>query len=174
MAITSTDIQTALANEARRQELRQKLAGLRGGADATASLMQRIMSLNNDQQKQIQDTSNTLIAFEAGAAPGVTQDFGPKSTITQMIETERYAAKAAVVDFVKNNPTTATEEQAVAAWNQAGLATHPEFTQIIQDGYVMGALYRANLVSAGLIANNSWTAFRDWVSATPVASILAL
>lgn len=173
MATSTTDIQTALANDARRSELRQKIASLRGGVDATASLLQRISSLNTDQQLQLQDAVNTLASFEAGAGPGVTDDFGPKSSVTQMIEAERYAGMAAVITFIKSNPSC-TVDDAAPQWSAAALASHPTFPLLIQDGHVMATLYQANLVSAGAITENSWAAFRDWVAATPTDTIMAM
>lgn len=170
---TPADIQTALANEARRSELRQKIASLRGGVDATASLLQRISSLNTDQQMQLQDAVSTLAAFEAGAGPGVTDDFGPKSSVTQMIESERFAAMSAVITFVQANPAC-SEDDAAAQWATAGLASHPSFPMLIQDGQVISALYRANLLAEGVIAENTWAAFRDWVAATPSNIIMAM
>lgn len=171
--MANTDIQMALANEARRSELRQKVASLRGGMDATASLLSRISSLNNDQQIQLTETLATLASFESGAGPGVTSDFGRKSTITQMVEAERFAAKAAVVDLVKLNPAT-TEDEAGVEWNRAGIETHPDFPFILQDAKTFSALYRVNLMAAGIIEQNTWEAQRDWICATPKEEILAM
>lgn len=168
-----TDIQNALANEARRSELRQKVASLRGGVDATASLLQRISSLNTDQQQQLQEALNTLASFEAGAGPGVTDNFGPKSSVTLMIEAERNAGMAAVIAYIKANPTC-TVDDAAAQWSSAAIASHPAFPTLIQDGHVMASLYQTNLVTSGTIAENSWGAFRDWVAATPTDTITAM
>lgn len=168
MAIT--DVQTALANEARRQELRQKIAGLQGSMNATASFVQRLNSVNSDAQISLASAQDELIALEAGAGPGITDDFGPKSIITQLVETERFAAKSATIDYVKANPTC-TEADAAQAWDAAALASHPDFTQVIQSGLVMSALYRANLVKANLLAENTWEAHRTLILNTDKATL---
>lgn len=174
MADTSTtDVQTALANEARRNELKTRIASLQGGANATASLVALLTSMNSDSAIQLGQAQGELAALEAGAGPGITADFGEKSSITQMIENERWAAKSAVIDFVKLNPTCA-EEAADTVWNAAGVATHPDFPTCIQDGLVMSALYRGNLFSLGLIAEDTWEAHRDWIVATPKDTIMGL
>lgn len=167
-----TDVQTALANEARRSELRQKKAGLQGGADAIAALMQRSSSLLNDLQLQLSDTTSELESFEQGAGPGVTADFGPKSAVTQIVETERAAAKAAVVDYVQANPAC-SEDDAAGAWNAAATAA-TGLTVVLQDAKSMSFLYRSRLAAAGLIAESTWEAHRDWICATPKATILTM
>lgn len=168
--MATTDVQTALANEARRQELRQKIAGLVGSMNATASAVQRLNSVNSDSQISLSAAQDELAALEAGAGPGITADFGPKSIITQMVETERFAAKDAAIDYIKANPTC-SEADAAAAWNNAALASHPEFTQVIQDGLVMSALYRVNLVKANLIPDNTWESHRAFIINTAKATI---
>lgn len=170
---TTQEIQTALANEARRQELKQKAAKEQGSVDATASLIQRLSMLNNDAQIALSNTRAELTALEQGAGPGVTADYGPKSTVSQLLETERFAAKEAVVDYVKANPEC-TEADANVAWETAAVATHPAFPLVLQPGLVFSALYRANLRAAGLIMEDSWEAHRQWILNTPKAVILTL
>jgi hypothetical protein len=171
--MSNIDIQTALANEARRQELRSSIAELKGRMDATASAVQRLNSVNSDSQIALTEKQAELAALEAGAGPGITADYGPKSTITQLIEKERFAAKSATIDFVKANPAC-TEADAAAAWNQAALASHPEFASVIQDGMIMSALYRGNMVAAGLITENTWEAHRQFILNTPVDTLNTL
>jgi TolA-binding protein len=166
----TTDIQTVFANEARRQELRQKIAGLQGSINATASAVQKLNSVNSDSQISLTEAQSELVALELGAGPGVTADFGPKSIITQMVETERFAAKDATIDYVKANPTC-TEADASAAWNAAALASHPDFGKVIQDGMVMSALYRANMLKGGVISEDTWEAHRAFILNTDKAVI---
>jgi hypothetical protein len=171
MAIT--DVQTALANEARRQELRTKVAGLQGSMDATASAVQKLNSVNSDNAIVLVAVKAELAALEAGAGPGVTENFGPKSVVTQMVEQERFAAKSATVDFVKANPAC-SEDEAYAVWQAAALAAHPTFLLVIQDGLVMAKLYRANLLKVGLIDEDTWAAHRQWIIVTPKTLIESL
>ena len=160
--MASIDVQTALANESRRQELKQKIAGLQGSMNATASIVQRLNSVNNDDGIALRSAREELEALEAGAGPGVTADYGPKSSVTQLVEAERFAAKDAAIDYIKANPEC-TEDEAAQAWNDAALASHPNFPLVIQDGKVMSMLYRLNLVKAGLIPDNSWESHRAFV-----------
>ena len=164
MAIT--DVQTALANEARRQELKQQIAGLQGSMNATASAVQKLNSVNSDNAIALAHAQAELSALDQGAGPGITADFGPKSTVTQLIEVERFAAKDAVIDYVKANPTC-SENDADNAWRAAAMASHPEFPMVIPDGLVMSQLYRANLLKAGLIGEDSWAAHRQWMLNNP-------
>lgn len=160
--MNTIDIQTALANESRRQELRQRIANLQGSMNATASVVQRLNSVNSDAQISLQASQDELIALESGAGPGVTADYGPKSIITQMVETERFAAKDAVIDYIKANPEC-SEADAVTAWDTAALASHPEFPQVVQPALVMSALYRANLLKANLIPDDTWESHRAFI-----------
>lgn len=168
--MSAIDIHTALANEARRQELKQKVARLTGSINATASIVQRLNSVNSDDRIALDSARDELAALEVGAGPGVTADYGPKSIVTQLVETERFAAKSASIDFIKDNPEC-TEEEVDAVWSAAALESHPEFPFVIQNGLVMSALYRANLLSAGLIPENTWEAHRTFILNTPKATI---
>jgi hypothetical protein len=169
----ATDIQTALANEARRQELRAKIANLTGAIGATASVINKLSSVNSDTTVMLTEAKSQLTTLEAGAGPGITDDFGEKSTITQLLEAERAAAKSAAIDFVKGNPN-ATEDQAADAWNQAAIATHPYLQLPLQPGIAMGRLFRVNLLKMNLIASDTWEAQRAWILATSKDAILAI
>jgi hypothetical protein len=170
---TATDIQTAFANEARRQEKRLKIAALQGAMNATASAVQKLNSVNSDAQIMLAQAQAELSALEAGAGPGITADYGPKSIVTQMVEIERFASKDAVIAFVKANPDC-SEEEALAQWDAAALASHPDFPMVIQSGAAMAALYRANLLKARLITENTWEAHRQWILVTPTEVIETL
>lgn len=170
---TTEEIQTALANEARRQELRAKIANLQGSIDATSSVVQRLNSVNSDAQVSLSDAQSQLATLEAGAGPGVTADYGPKSVITQLVESEREAAKSAAIDYVKANQTCA-EADAAKAWDDAALASHTDFTMVIQTGAVMLPLYRANMAKAAVIPDSTWESQRTWVINTDKAAIMAM
>lgn len=162
-----------IANEARRQELRIAIAKLTGAMDVTASVQQRLATLNNDKAIERDEKLSELASLEAGAGPGIMADFGRKSAITQLIEAEREAAKSAAIDYVKANPEC-TEDAAGQAWDEAALAAHPDFAQVIQHGTVMLALYRANMAKANMIPDTTWESQRAWVLATDKAEIMGM
>lgn len=171
--MSTLDIQYALANEARRNELRQRTASLRGEIKATASAVSRLSSINNDASEQLRIAQAELTALEAGAGPGITDDFGSKSSVTRALEAEREAAKSACIDFVKVNPTC-TEEQALTAWDEGAVFSHPEFAGVYQSGLALSQFYRQRLLAAGLITDATWEQHRDWIAATPKDTIMGL
>jgi len=171
--MATSDVQTALANEARRSELRQKIAQLKGSMGATASAVQRLTSMNNDDALVLADAQSELASLEAGGGPGVTDSFGPKSVVTQLIEVERLAAKSACIDYIKANPEC-SEQDAADAWNTAALASHPNFQMVIQDGLVMSTLYRNNMVSNKVIQDNTWETQRQYIIMTDKQTMLDL
>lgn len=164
MALTE-DMQAWLANDARAQQLRARIANLQGKADATASAIQKLNSINNDTAILLLEAQAQLAAIQTGAGAGITADFGPKSIVGQLLELERFAAKDAVIDYVKANPAC-SEDDANAVWHDAAIASHPSFGLVLQDGLVMAKLYRANLLKVGLIAEDSWEAHRAFILAT--------
>jgi ankyrin repeat protein len=171
---TVSDVQIALTNEARRTELKTKLAGLQGAMDATASVVSRLSMLNNDTAIQFNAAQAELAALEVGAGPGITADFGPKSVITQFLETEREVAKAACVAYIKANPSC-TESAAATAWDQAAAANNASTINMsVQSGLAMGRLYARNLAAQGLAPDSTWGSFRAWVIATPTDVIMAV
>jgi len=169
----ATDIQIALANEARRQALKLKAAMLNGKMGATAQAVSRLSVLNSDAERELTAINAELAALELGAGPGVTADFGEKSTVTQLLESERAAAKEACIDFVKANPTC-TEQEAADAWDAAAVASHAAVLDLpIQSGLAMGRLYQKNLFAAALIVSPTWEEQRAWIIATPKEAIMS-
>jgi len=81
MATMDLTIQTALANEARRTELKQKVAKMQGLVEAQANLATLLSSNCGDSQRRLQSAQNELTALEGGAGPGITDDFGYKADI---------------------------------------------------------------------------------------------
>lgn len=163
---------TALANEARRQELGKKVARLRGEADATASIASIASRTNTDALRRLQSAQDELAALEAGAGPGLTDEFGERSSVDLLLRTERFAGKAASVDYVKANPECA-ESDAIAAWDEAAKAA-TGLPLVIQGPGALGALYRQNLMQAGLIQEPTWEAQRAWILATPAETVMGL
>lgn len=71
--------QIALANEARRIELKQKVAKLQGLAEAQSQFATLASTSCGDSGRRLQAALNELTALEAGAGPGLTDDFGLKA-----------------------------------------------------------------------------------------------
>ncbi|SRR6266568_4246561 len=172
--MATTDVQTALANEARRQELRAQVASLQGQAKATAMLAEALANTNADATKQLTDARAQLTSFEAGAGPGITDDFGAYSTLEQAMRAERFAGKAAVVDHVKANPTC-SEADAELAYRTAALAARPSDRQwLLVAPASLRQEYSASLVKLGLISDTTWASWAAWIVATDRDTILGL
>lgn len=161
---------TALANEARRQELRARVAKLQGNAETQASLATLISSTNGDTNRRLQTALVELAALESGAGPGLSADFGAYSSIDQALRVERFAGKSASVDYIKANPACG-EAEAVAAWGEAGMAA-TGLSVLLQDPEALGQVYRSNLASMGLTADTSWESQRAWIVATAKSVIM--
>ena len=69
---------TALANEARRQTVKQAIAGLQARVDNASSLIGVINSTISDAQTTLTSKQQELAAIEAGAGPGVSGDWGSR------------------------------------------------------------------------------------------------
>lgn len=74
-----TATQTALANEARRNELRCKVNQIQGEVNTGANLATIISSSVGDAQRRLDAAKASLAALESGAGPGLTDDFGYKA-----------------------------------------------------------------------------------------------
>lgn len=163
-----------LTNEARRQELRAKIALLKGQMQATSSLSTALTGMNGDAAQRLSSAQGELAALEQGAGPGVTGDFGPFSATDQALRAERFAGKAAWVDYVKANPAC-IEADALPAYTAAALKARPADRQwLLHDATALRQEYSASLVRAGLIPDTTWASWRAWILATPRDVILGL
>lgn len=169
MALDTTTA-NALANEARKQEARASVAGLRAEVNAYAVLGQILSSTNGDAQRRLTNALSELAALEAGAGPGLTDEFGGRSSVDQLLRTERFAGKSAAVDFVKANPEC-LKADAIAAWEEAAKAA-TGLPLVIQSPAALGALYRQQLLANGLIQADTWEEQRAWIVATDKAVIM--
>ena len=104
------------------------------------------------------------------AAQVVAGQAGAYSSVDLMLQKERAAGKSAVIDFIKANPTC-TEDQAVAAWTPAALAATGLPTPIVPPGNYLD-LFTADLLSQGLIPDQTFASLVAWVVATPKATIM--
>jgi len=169
-----TTITTALANEARRQELRTKVATLAGQQTSNAALAQSLATQNSDLGQRLADARAQLAALEAGAGPGVTDDFGAYSTLEQAMRIERFAGKAAAVDFLKANPEAA-EADTEAVYKTAALAARPADRKwLLQDPTALRQEYAYQLMALNMIPDVSWESWRAWIVATDRETILGL
>ena len=107
---------------------------------------------------------------EAITGSVVTDGFGPYSSIDTLLRKERFAGKGASIDFIKANPEC-LEEEAEAAWTTAALAATGLPALVVQVRSY-SALYRENLVKAGLIDEPTYEAQRAWIIATPKEVIM--
>jgi hypothetical protein len=165
------EIKQAFTNEARRRELQVKIATLQGELNATASIQKQISSVNVDAGMMLSDLQAQLSALNAGAGMGMTADFGEKTLLTQLLESERKAGAQAVIELIKTNEH-ATEDEAIAAWEKAAAkATGAELC--VQRGRVISLAYRARLAQKRIIVSESWSDFAKWVFETNLNDILS-
>ena len=117
----------------------------------------------------LQVENATAIAATVESLGGL-DTVGFYSSVDRALRSERFAGKAASVDFVKANPACA-EAEAIAAWDAAGLAA-TGLPVLLQDTANLAAVYRVNLVAGGYIAEPTWEAQRAWIVATDKTIIL--
>jgi hypothetical protein len=166
-----SEVHTILANEARKTEIRQKIARFRGVLETTSSVINKLSSVNDDTTISLNRAIDELAALEMGSGPGVTDTYGPKSKLTLLLDRERLAAKEAVYELVQKNPKC-TEAEAVMAWDRAAISTHKDlFEYPLQSGSVFLRVYRTLLVKMAQIREDSWEAQRQWLAKTPRAKI---
>ena len=108
--------------------------------------------------------ADDLLALASGDASALPEVIEP-SSIDSVLRTERFAGKAACVDYVKANPTC-SEADAITAWTTAGeAATGLPF--LLQDAGNLAKVYQANLLKSGATTAATWEAQRGWLIATP-------
>lgn len=146
----------------------QSLYFLNGKEQALGSMKSRVDQLSLD-------LAAMQVANAAEKAPVVASlngldTIGQYSSIDQALRSERFAGKAASVDFIKANPTC-TEAEAVAAWDEAGKAA-TGLPVLLQNTENLAIMYRANLARAGMIPDTTWESQRAWIVATDKAVIM--
>jgi hypothetical protein len=174
MALTQEQ-QTALANEARRQELKQRVARLKGFIDAVTQFNNSAAPVINDVAVKINAAQADLTALDEGEGQGLTVDYGAYSTIEQSMRAERFAGKAAAIDYVKSNPECSLND-AVGAYVVVAMQTRPPDRQyLLQDPTSLLTEYRLNAVALGAIpAESGWEGFRQLVYATPKEVLMGM
>ena len=149
-------------------DLTLTLATLKGRTEALKEAKTAIdaagAALASLQVKAASETAATVQALNGQDTVGFY------SSVDQLLRQERFAGKAASVDFIKANPTC-TEAEAIAAWDAAGkLATG--LPVLLQDTGNLAIVYRSNLHSLGLVPDASWESQRAWIVATPKETIM--
>jgi len=176
-----------LSDEARRQLARAKVAGLKATLQAALDAGQRARpawlaadALLGAMSQAASDAQNALTVAQADLASleatskGVAADFGPYSTTDQALQRERDAGKAALIDFVKLNPTC-TEAQAIAQWKVVALAGRPADRQwLLHDPAALRQEYSANLVAMKYVADATWATFAAFIAATAKDALIAI
>lgn len=143
------DLTLTLATlKGRTEALKEAKAAIDGAGAALAAL----------QSKAATDTAETVQALRGQDTVGFY------SSVDQILRSERFAGKAASVDYIKANPTCA-EADAIAAWDAAGKAA-TGLPVLLQDTANLAIVYRANLHAMGLTPDASWESQRAWIVAT--------
>lgn len=145
-----------------------RVSATHGAITNAKALVEGVLSSLNAAQGQ---NAATLADLQASlqAAQSV---YGEYSATDQVLRTERFAGKAASIDYVKANPDC-TEDDATEAWTTAALAATGR-SKLFQDPGELGALYREQLVAAGLISEPTWEAQRAWIAATDKDAVMGL
>lgn len=149
-------------------DLTNSLAVLKGQQEslkqAKAIMDQGVASLAALQVATAQLIQTTVESLQGLDSVGIY------SSVDQVLRSERFAGKAASVDYIKANPTCA-EADAIAAWDAAGLAA-TGLPVLLQNTANLAAVYRANLHAQGLTPDASWESQRAWIIATDRTVIL--
>jgi hypothetical protein len=91
---------TALANEARRQAAKQSIADLQGRIENASSLLAIISSTVTDAQRQLATKQTELFSLEAGAGPGVSDDWGNREAFVSAYIAKCQAAGLITADML--------------------------------------------------------------------------
>ena len=124
------------------------------------------------QLTRTQSQNAATLAELTASLKATASAYGEYSAADHILRVERFAGKAASIDHVKANPNC-KEQQATKAWTDAALAATGRKT-LLQDPGELGALYREQLVAAGLIAEPTWEAQRAWIAATDKDAVMGL
>lgn len=124
------------------------------------------------QLTMTQSQNAATLAELTATLKAASSAYGEYSATDQILRTERFAGKSASIEFVKANPNC-NENQAIKAWTDAAIAATGR-SKLMQDPGELGALYREQLLAAGLIAAPTWEAQRAWIVATPKDAAMGL
>lgn len=141
--------------------LKGQSEGLKQAKEALDTCAAAVARLQVTTSQQVQATVEALNGLDS---------VGYYSSIDQVLRQERFAGKSASVDFIKANPTC-TEQQALDAWQAAGLAA-TGLPALLQNHVLLAKLYQQNLLAGGYTSEATWEAQRAWIIATPKSVIM--
>lgn len=146
------------------------LATLRGRAaalaEAKAAQDQAAATIAGLQASTAQEIAAAVASLQG------SDEVGYYSSVDQLLRRERFAGKRASLEHVHANPE-ATEKEAIKAWETAALA-ETGLSALLQDPAALGALYRANLLASGAVADTTWEAQRAWILGRTVDEAMGL
>jgi hypothetical protein len=165
--LTQSDVYTINAAEARKRDLRLEIARIKGQLDASAALSRAAAEVNSATLVKKSSLEQELARLEAaGATPGSSDDWGKYSTVEMSAQDERYYAKDKGYDWLVFNPL-ATFEETAAEFEKYMLEQRTAFGRpwLLQRGDGLIREWQANAAARGLIVEQSWPIFRDWLLA---------
>lgn len=146
------------------------LATLRGRAaalaEAKAAQDQAAATIAGLQASTAQEIASAVASLQG------SDEVGYYSSVDQLLRRERFAGKRASLEHVHANPE-ASEKESIKAWEAAALA-ETGLSALLQDAAALGALYRANLLASGAVADTTWEAQRAWILARTVDEAMGL
>ena len=146
------------------------LATLRGRAaalaEAKAAQDQAAATIAGLQASTAQEIAAAVASLQG------SDEVGYYSSVDQLLRRERFAGKRASLEHVHANPE-ASEKEAIKAWETAALA-ETGLSVLLQDPAALGALYRANLLASGAVADTTWEAQRAWILGRTVDEAMGL
>ena len=167
-----TATQEALALERKIQIYETKIAKAEGVVAGTLAAYDTLSALSTTTNADLVTYRAELAALKLGAGEGLADDFGEYSAMDQLLRVERFAGKEASIDYIQANPTC-EEAAAEAAWEKAGItATGLAALMVPVANY--SAIYRAQLLEAGLIKEATYAAQRAWILATDKDVIMGI
>ena len=162
----------AILREARLRDARAAYARAKGRLEVTCEMARTVAVENQKANADTQKAYAEIIALETDpAAAGPLSSYGQYSTVDQALRAERFLGKAASVDFVKAHPEC-TEQEAITAWEAACILEATGLPAVVQSPAILGQIYRANLLKAGLVPDATWESQRAWILATPKETIM--
>ncbi|WP_163998691.1 hypothetical protein [Pyxidicoccus caerfyrddinensis] len=164
MPLTAEEVYQRNAMEARRRELMTQLARVRGYLDASAASSKYFARINQDTQVQRDELERQLRELDAGGTAGLTDDWGKYSALELAAQEDRYAAKAGCYDWLVAHPMATLAEAAAELERlmlEARSAAGRPWLLLRGEGLVRE--WQANAFARGLIPEDDWAVFRDWL-----------
>ena len=164
MPLSQSEVYQRNAVEAVRREREKRLALVKGRIEAAAEAARLFGQQGQQLQAQRLELEAELQALAASGEVGLTDDWGKYSALEQAAQAERYPAKASAYAWLVAHPA-ATFLEAAGELERLMLAARTAegrpWLLMRADGLLRE--WQANAVARGLVAVDSWEAFRDWL-----------